>query len=315
VYAGDKAGNIWRFDLTSSNPANWAAASYPLFTTGGQPITTNLVAVSVPTAGSTSNRLLIEFGTGAQTPFTVTSTTTFATGQQDLYGIWDWNMGGWNAISSTQYASLSTGTSTVPYTTYGICGPQTGTATSGCTSSASSINITAQSVNSTGTFADGTNYRTVTQNPVCWIQSTVCTGGSSANNSYGWYLPLPGTNEQIIYSPNFEVGAFVVNTTIPTAAGTSCVVTPTTGYTMAISPATGGAFTNAFFGTAAGNFETVNGLVPSGVQLNGTGTPTNVTSGTSVFLVTQNIGGSGTVVPINPAVSSVSKRLTWVEKR
>jgi type IV pilus assembly protein PilY1 len=314
VYAGDKLGNIWRFDLTSSNPANWAAASAPLFSTGGQPITTNLVAVSVPTAGSTSNRLLLEFGTGSQTPFTVTNTTTYATGQQDLYGVWDWNMGGWNAVSSVQYASLSTGTTPVSYTTYPICGPQTGAATSGCTTSSASVNLTAQSVNSTGTFSNGTNYRTVSQNPVCWINSTACTP-STSDTSYGWYLPLPGANEQIIYSPNFEVGAFVVNTTIPTAAGTSCVVTPTTGYTMAISPATGGAFTNAFFGTAAGNFETVNGLVPSGVQLNGTGTPTNVTSGTSTFLVTQNIGGSGTVVPINPAVSTISKRLTWVEKR
>jgi hypothetical protein len=40
-----------------------------------------------------------------------------------------------------------------------------------------------------------------------------------------------------------------------------------------------------------------------------------VTAGTSSYLVTQNIGGSGTVVPINPAASSISKRLTWVEKR
>jgi len=311
VYAGDKLGNIWRFDLTSSNPANWAAASAPLFTTGGQPITTNLVAVSVPTAGSTANRLLIEFGTGSQTPFSVTAATSYATGQQDLYGVWDWNMGGWNAVSPTQYASLTTGTTVVPYTAYTICGPLS--TTSGCTSS--NINLTAQIINGTGVLPDGTNFRQVSQNPVCWISSTVCGTSAGSNTSYGWYLALPGTNEQIIYSPNFEVGAFVVNTTIPTVAGTSCVVTPTTGYTMAISPSTGGAFTDAFFGNAAGNFETANGLLPSGVQLNGTGTPTNVTAGTSSYLVTQNIGGSGTVVPINPAASSISKRLTWVEKR
>ena len=42
VYAGDLAGNMWKFDLTSSTPSEWGVAfgGSPLYSTGGQPITT-----------------------------------------------------------------------------------------------------------------------------------------------------------------------------------------------------------------------------------------------------------------------------------
>ncbi len=64
VYAGDLNGHVWRFDLTSSDPANWASATTPLFTTqSGQPITSQLLVISINTVGSPP-RLLIEFGTG-----------------------------------------------------------------------------------------------------------------------------------------------------------------------------------------------------------------------------------------------------------
>src|SRR6185312_2941447 len=40
VYAGDVKGTMWRFDLTSADPTDWAAAPTALFSTAGQPITT-----------------------------------------------------------------------------------------------------------------------------------------------------------------------------------------------------------------------------------------------------------------------------------
>ncbi len=53
VYAGDLHGNVWRFDLTSNNPSNWAAGAAPLFTTqSGQPITSQLLVVSTSLPGS-----------------------------------------------------------------------------------------------------------------------------------------------------------------------------------------------------------------------------------------------------------------------
>jgi type IV pilus assembly protein PilY1 len=339
VYAGDIQGNVWRFDLTSSNPANWSAATKPLFTTSAgaaQPITTKLVVVAVP-SGTSAPRILVEFGTGSQTPFTITTPTSYSTGTQTLYGIWDWNMANWNSVSTTQFASLGTATTgtAVSYSGNTICG----THNSACTTS----NLTAQTVTSaatasfqtqaactgsssgtssttsTGTTSGSssstdacTYYRTVSSNPICWDASTQCTSG---NTSFGWYLDLPGTQEQIIYSPALEAGAFVVNTTIPPISGSSCVITAASGYTMAISPSTGGAFTNSFFGDDNGNFVTVNGSIVSGLELNGTGTPTMVTSGVSTFLVTQTVSGSGTVVAVNPNASAQSHRLTWLEMR
>ena len=141
VYAGDAKGNLWRFDFTSSNPMAWAAPAAPLFTTpGNQPITTQIVVAAVP-ANTGPPRVMLDFGTGQEIPFTNTNAATYASGAQALYGIWDWNMGGsggWNTKGSTQYASLA--------------GPQTITAAS----------LATQTISTNGTI------RQVTSNPVCW---------------------------------------------------------------------------------------------------------------------------------------------------
>ena len=68
VYGGDLLGNVWRFDLTSSNPASWAAGAAPLFTTpSGQPITTRLVVASGPSVVG-AQQLIIAFGRGRERP-------------------------------------------------------------------------------------------------------------------------------------------------------------------------------------------------------------------------------------------------------
>ena len=118
VYAGDLKGNVWRFDLTSATPSLWAASSAPLFTTPpGQPISTQLLAISSTATGS-PQKLMIEFATGQRTQLTNAATVSFASGTQAIYGIWDWNMSAWNAISGAKYASIAataTGLS-APYT-------------------------------------------------------------------------------------------------------------------------------------------------------------------------------------------------------
>ncbi len=126
VYAGDLLGHVWRFDLTSTNPANWGVTNNagtsitssggsptPLFTTpGGQPITNAVLAATI--LGSGNPRVLIEFGTGQQVAMTNFSPALFATSQQALYGIWDWNLGAWNAKSSMQFAVLPSGATAAP---------------------------------------------------------------------------------------------------------------------------------------------------------------------------------------------------------
>jgi len=313
VYAGDVKGNIWRFDLTNANPGNWVASASPIFTTpGGQPITTQLIVASVP-ANTGPPRIMIDFGTGQETPFTNTNAAKYASTAQALYGIWDWNMagpGGWNSKGSVQYASLA--------------GPET------ISASGANSNLTTQTISSAGSA--GSIYRSVTANPVCWMGSTTCATG---NNQFGWIVPLPGAAEQVVFNPILELGIFIVNTTIPpTNSPTTCSSTTPTGFTMAISPTTGGSFPASVFADSTGSFSTLN---ISGVEWNGTGSGEVVTSGgtgtvgSKVYYVTQTSSGSTTqggvgtaggttTVPLPPQQMNVSGgtqggRVTWIQRR
>lgn len=107
VYAGDLRGNLWKFDLSSSDPTNWKTAftasnkPAPLFkaTDGAnaQPITVR-PDVSRKTNGQPG--FMVYFGTGSYfedrdklpTPPTV---------KQSFYGIWDLNDGTNNANRAT----------------------------------------------------------------------------------------------------------------------------------------------------------------------------------------------------------------------
>lgn len=82
VYAGDLAGNMWKFDLSSSTPSAWnvAFSGSPLFSTGGQPITTRPDVTRFTQGG-----FLVVFGTGRYIDPSDISTT----GAQTFYGIRD----------------------------------------------------------------------------------------------------------------------------------------------------------------------------------------------------------------------------------
>jgi type IV pilus assembly protein PilY1 len=291
VYAGDLLGHVWRFDVTNSDPSKWAvSAGGPLFTTpGGQPITTKLIVAATP-ATTGPPRIVVSFGTGQQTPLTNSSPTTYAAGTQSLYGVWDWNTTAWNAISGAQYAGL--------FGSYTV----------------SVSNLQQQTV--LGSVPDSSGFRSVSSNPVCWFGSMSCPSGDT---QFGWYLNLPAAGEQIVYSPTLEVGAFIVNTTIPPNNNPrTCTSANPTGWTMAISPTTGGAFTKSFFGDQNGHFVNYNGQVVSGVALSGTGSVSIVTTSgqaNGTFLVTQTSTGAGVVLPINPLATAKGSRLTWIERR
>ena len=354
VYAGDLLGHVWRFDLTSTNPAKWgvtnsagtsvAAAGgspQPIFTTSsGQPITTQVVAIAVATPGNP--RMMIEFGTGQQIPLNNFSSPQYSTSQQALYGIWDWNYGNWNTNSSTQYASLPSGLISAP-------------------SSALSGTGSLQQQTIGGPYAatvagTGSDYRTLSNNAICWADTTGC-------NQYGWYINLVSGNayapdpavpqtgnasyanapvvwEQIIFNPTYGLGAFVVNTTIPPAtAATMCYSSAASGWTMAINPATGGEFAQSFFvAPSTYTFLNVNAnstnLPVSGLALGGTGSTSTVQSaGGQWYLLTQtvnNSGGGGAsgsctgtncsnpppgLPPVHPPGNYTGSRVTWTERR
>lgn len=313
LYAGDLLGNVWRFDMTSSDPTKWAVQggsnAIPIFTTmSGQPITSKVIVALVPSTPST--RVMVEFGTGQLTQFTNTAGPIYSSTQQTLYGIWDWNLGTWNSNNSTQYGVLP------------ISGFAAPSALSGTTS------LQQQRITS---YSSSTDYRTVSSNAICWADTSAC----SSERQYGWYLALPTgyanasdvnlpssspsssapsvpVDEQVIYNPLLADGAFIVNTTIPpTNSLASCAATSAGGWTMAINPATGGAFTTTFFNSTSTNTS----LVENGVALNGTGTAWLVNSGANTFLVTQTVAGTGTVTQVTPPAGTSGKRLSWTERR
>jgi|APAra7269097501_1048564.scaffolds.fasta_scaffold00460_2 type IV pilus assembly protein PilY1 len=308
VYAGDAFGNVWRFDLTSQNPASWSVSSAPLFSTpAGQPITSKVAVAAIPGSGTGAPRVLVSFGTGQAFPVTQTSAAAYSSNTaQSLYGVWDWNMNAWNAIApaAAVYATLT--------------GPQTVTAST----------LQTQSITNTSVSSGTTpSYRTVSNNKVCWVGSTTCGTSSTANTQFGWKLALPSTTtgsgssavtnyEQVVYNPTLAYGMFIVNTTVPgTQQVLSCTSTPASGYTMAISVASGGAGTASFFGDNNNNFPTLNGGIVSGIGLSGTGTPSIVTANKLPYLVQQTVSGTGTVNQINPSAAGVGSRMTWTKLR
>jgi type IV pilus assembly protein PilY1 len=315
VYAGDLKGNVWRFDLTSATPSNWAASSAPLFTTpSGQPISTQLLAISSTATGS-PQKLMIEFATGQRTQLTNAATVSFASGTQAIYGIWDWNMSAWNAMSGTKYASLAA-TATGLSSPYTIPVPSTTTSTSSLTAQTFTINTTNSAQ---AGIVDGTNV------VVCWLGSNAC---STGNNKFGWYANLvggvttpAGLQEQVIFSPVYFQGAILVDSTVPANnTPTSCSANLDAGFTYVLNATNGGIFSNAFptFEPTTGNFANTlaNDPIAAGVQTNATGSVYVVTTAQKTAnIIYQTVTGSPSSQQVNIPPNTKSKRLTWVEKR
>jgi type IV pilus assembly protein PilY1 len=302
VYAGDTLGNVWRFNLTSSDPANWHAGSAPLFTTAtGQPITSDVYPAFV--AGPAGTQLMLFFGTGRKFPITETSGTSYTAGQQSFYGVWDWNMSTWNAYNSTQFASLPAGTA-------GTLGPS---------------NLQQQTVTyDSGLPSIDTPYS------VCWAGGTTCsaatlaakTSATSSNNQYGWYINFPGTNsgygsttyEQEIYNPILVSTAIQFNSILP-AIDSPLMCTPDydEGWSYALDVRDGNPIPGFFVNN--GNTKTI------ALQTNASGsssevTTTNGSGNTDYYLIYQSTtGGAGTPTQIQPANNITGYRETWVQLR
>jgi type IV pilus assembly protein PilY1 len=119
AFAGDLNGNLWRFDLTDSNPANWQShvtLAYKPATQGAQPITVMPRLFPDPA----TNRFIVVFGTGKYLGAADNTSDSAAT--QSIYGIRDKLDSSGNSItavrsnlqSQTLYQATSTnGTTTV----------------------------------------------------------------------------------------------------------------------------------------------------------------------------------------------------------
>lgn len=315
LYAGDLLGQVWRFDITSSNPADWGVSKFgqasaaPLFTTpSSQPITTQVVPTITISAGA--KRVILGLGTGQGVPFTSSSPESYASGTQSIYGIWDWDMSGWNnglttansvtiPASPLKLAYLAKIT-TSPYRTFTASNLQSNTIAS--------------------TAASGTS-ATTRLNTVCWIGSTACpstNNTTTTNTQYGWKFDLPYSGEQLVYNPVFQGGVLLVNTTVPPATTSVSQCTPAlaTGWTRGFDMASGGGLKQNLFPDSTGSLVVANGSYSiTAVKLNAVGKPYIVSVGSKLYGVSQTIGGRPTITQINPQGGVTVKRVSWQQLR
>jgi len=284
VYAGDLMGNLWRFDLTSNVESSWAAGAAPLFSTPtGQPITTAVTVSSGPTTAG-GNTVIVAFGTGNRTQFNNANPVTFAPATQGLYGVWDWNLTGWNAKSAVQYAALTPAAS-------GLSGPLT------------QANLLQESFQLNP--VDNVTRDIAGNAPICWAGSPACSGSPQ----FGWYVPLIGALEQVVYNPQLLRGVFTVNSIVPANnLPNSCTINNDTGFTYAISVMTGAA--------PPGFFVQFHDAQAAGMQTNAVGVSFPVTaSNGSVWMVSQTVTNQPLIYQANPGANGKGRRLTWVQLR
>ena len=315
VYAGDVLGNVWRFDLTSSNPSSWAVTPGAVFKTpAGEPITTAIVAASGAPYAGMANYLMLLFGTGQKFPLSNLNPATYAGGTQTLYGVWDWNLTAWDTLSRVQYAALSA-------TASGLGG-----------NPIQQASLTAQ----VATINAATGNRDMSStNQICWMGTSTCVG---SNNKFGWYLNLPGTQEQIIYSPELVQQALTVNSIVPASNDpTSCAIPTDTGFTYVLYAMTGGVIQNNGYGVFLPPSELNNPNVntnPAYLDANAIALQTNATgssfitgnsSGTMylIYETNQVQGGNGAnngniqsgTLGLNLPPNTTGRRISWIERR
>lgn len=303
VYAGDLQGNLWRFDLTSTNAANWTATKVFTATdsTGAaEPIT------SQPQVGAHPYGLdygvMVYFGTGKY----LENSDRDSTPENTFYGIWD------PGISST----VKNGT--FAPASVGITGP------------ASRDDLVTQSVTATKDV-NGNTYRAITDKPVNY-QPMYDSNGNAVADSYkrGWLLDLPGAGERVVTNAQLHNGSrgrdkTVAFSTLIPGSSTACGASGG-GFFMILNQLNGGrTYTPAFDLNGDLRFnsqDTIadddgNDVSVSGRQING-GIPgmathqTNQGSGDAYYIVPTS-DGKTTTIPI-PLLGE-SGRVSWREIR
>ncbi|MSQ50457.1 MAG: hypothetical protein EXR28_01080 [Betaproteobacteria bacterium] len=323
VYAGDLVGNMWKFDLTSANPASWNVASsgLPLFTATdsnslGQAITT-APTVYMTTGGG----LIVLFGTGKY--LESIDDSTFTRGNS-FYGVLD-------LLDNTTVAKSSLMRQKVLNVS---ANNKTGALIVGANtvrlSSAYVPNyISTPRNNAVGTYGDSDKL----PNAVDEIAQTPA-------DQRGWYIDMPnsgdntfpsnvspGTGERIVFDPLITTGKIIYSTLVPStvaceSGGTSFIMDmdPLTGSRLAFSPfdLNGDTnFTTADFVTYGGVSFAVSGIgstigiVPQPTVISAsTGKEIKVLSGSSGGLtsILENAPSSSTASP-----SRTARRISWRE--
>jgi type IV pilus assembly protein PilY1 len=321
VYAGDLVGNMWKFDVSSSDPNAWtvAASGTALFTAfdasgNREAITTAPVLSPHPSGG-----IMVLFGTGKY--LEVTDDAAPYT-QNSEYGIWD-------KLDNTTVAR----TDLMPQKVLNVsaANPTGGLLVSGKTvrlTSAYSPNYTAGTrTNAAGTYGDAdTNPNSVAPAATTppqrgWLLDFPNSGDGSPPNAI-----IPGTGERAVFDPLLTSSKLVFTTLLPStvpcqSGGTSFIMDmdPTSGSRLTFSPFDVNGdnnFSSADFVTYGGVTIAVTGLgstigiVPQPTVIAAQpGKEVKVLSGSSggLMSVLENAPGS------TPSGARASRRITWRE--
>lgn len=295
VYAGDLQGNMWKFDLSSTNPSSWGVAfsGTPLFA-AGQPIVSRPDITLMPTSynGTNVGGYMVTFGTGEYLGIPDLTSTT----QQSFYGIWD---NGTTAGSSL--TSL----------------------------------IKQQIVTSSTSGLDGNTYRITTHVVDAPTDSTALSTDNTVTsvnyykNYRGWYMQFPSTGsnpaERVIVDPSIVNNSVVFNTMLPSSGTCS---SGGSGWVMEVNAINGDRLDTATFDTNnSGSLNTADYVSYNGKAYNMSGRQTSSIPASPGFLTPPTTSAGAQKIQlkyINGSDSSITritengtnyshKRAGWVQ--
>jgi type IV pilus assembly protein PilY1 len=214
AYAGDLLGNLWKFDLTDANPANWKIAyndgfvDQPLFQARNeqgfrQPITMqpDVMRACAANAGG----YMVTFGTGRY----IGNADYNDTSVQTVYGIWDWE-DAWIAAGHDGFDKyLGSFTSGTPrrLSNLELDGPGTLSPT------AQAATLLEQTQIFFGS-ALGEEFRVLSDNDIDWF-SPGAIAADDTGSHVGWYFDLPATGERAVMDVIIRDGILNTISTIP----------------------------------------------------------------------------------------------------
>lgn len=217
VYAGDLLGNLWKFDLTDKDPANWGPAykeggvNQPLFQAKG-PLGTLQPIIGRPAVmkhcQASRDGYIVVFGTGRYLSFGDITNTEI----QTVYGIWDW-ADEWEKLGES-YTDKYYGYFKQPVGTPAV------RALSHPDEIAEAPDLTLLQQTQTvidEDFRETTNHKINWFSPQQWMSRNAeeaYTGGNHA----GWYFDLPTSRERAIARAQIRDGKAVIVSIIPSQA-------------------------------------------------------------------------------------------------
>jgi type IV pilus assembly protein PilY1 len=196
AYAGDLKGNLWKFDLTDTNSANWKIAygtiesPQPLFQAKNsqgvaQPITSKPDVVKHCLLDH--DGYIIVFGTGSY----LTNGDTRSIDQQTIYGIWDWQ----NQERNHNYYLGE------------FDKDRQLTNIENLDNDYHSCTLLEQTLVH-DYFSEG--YMVVSDTPIVWYPK------KQDNISHvGWYFDLPNAGERVVANPTIREGKIIIISLIP----------------------------------------------------------------------------------------------------